>query len=92
MRGKGLALKPGDFGENLNTVGLDLLALPLGARLAIGEARLEITQFGKECHDRCAIYYQVGDCVMPREGVFARVLRGGPLEAGMPIVVLEGDQ
>ncbi len=85
MRQKGLALKDGDFAENIVTQGIDLLTLPVGTGLALGEVRLEITQIGKECHQRCAIYEQAGDCVMPREGVFARVVKGGALRAGDPI-------
>ena len=89
MRAAGLEVGPGDFAENLTTRGLDLLALPLGTRLRVGrEAVLEITQHGKECHTRCAIYYQAGDCVMPREGVFARVVREGEVRPGDPIEVL----
>lgn len=82
MRQKGLTLKDGDFAENIVTRGIDLLTLPVGTGLALGEVRLEITQIGKECHQRCAIYEQAGDCVMPREGVFARVVTGGVLRAG----------
>ena len=85
MRRKGLALKDGDFAENIVTRGIDLVALPVGTGLALGEVRLEITQIGKECHQRCAIYEQAGDCVMPTEGVFARVVTGGVLHAGDPI-------
>ncbi|NLM95620.1 MAG: MOSC domain-containing protein [Firmicutes bacterium] len=83
MRSKGLELSPGDFAENITTSGIDLLALPIGSRLRIGStAILEVTQHGKECHHHCAIYRQVGDCVMPREGIFVRVLKGGPVKAG----------
>jgi len=85
MRQKGLTLKDGDFAENIVTRGIDLLTLPVGTGLALGEVRLEITQIGKECHQRCAIYEQAGDCVMPREGVFARGVTGGVLRAGDPI-------
>ena len=77
MRGRGIELGFGDFAENLTVSGVDLGSLPVGTRLAIGEALLEITQIGKECHHGCAIRQAVGDCVMPRRGVFARVLRGG---------------
>jgi MOSC domain-containing protein YiiM len=77
MQQLGLAVDSGDFAENVTTEGIDLPALPLGSRLALGEALLEVTQIGKECHTRCAIYYQAGDCVMPKEGIFARVVRGG---------------
>lgn len=90
MQAKGLNVGPGSFAENLTTRGIDLLSLPLGSRVAVGsEAILEITQHGKVCHDRCAIYYQAGDCVMPREGIFARVIVGGPTKAGDTIRLLE---
>lgn len=89
IRGKGLDVSPGDFAENITTSGLKIWELPIGMRLAVGsEALLEVTQIGKECHDRCAIYHQVGDCVMPREGVFTRVLRGGTIRPGDEIRVL----
>jgi MOSC domain-containing protein YiiM len=89
IRGKGLDVSPGDFAENITTSGLKIWELPMGTRLAVGsEALLEVTQIGKECHDRCAIYHQVGDCVMPREGVFTRVLRGGIIRPGDEIRVL----
>ena len=83
MTARGLDVGPGDFAENLTTRGLDLVGLPIGTRLQAGpEAILRVTQIGKECHDRCAIYYQAGDCVMPREGIFAEVLRSGMIEVG----------
>jgi MOSC domain-containing protein YiiM len=83
MRQMGLDVGPGDFAENLTTEGIDLVSLPVGTRLSVGEeVTLEITQIGKECHTRCAIFRQVGQCVMPEEGVFARVIRGGVVEAG----------
>lgn len=83
MRQLGLDVGPGDFAENLTTEGIDLVSLPVGTRLSVGEeVTLEITQIGKECHTRCAIFRQVGQCVMPEEGVFARVIRGGVVEAG----------
>jgi len=85
------ALSPGAFAENITTRGLDLAGLPVGTRLAVGEARLEVTQIGKECHGRCAIYYQIGDCVMPREGIFARVTLGGVVRPGDSVNVIEGD-
>lgn len=78
MASMGLKVGPGDFAENLTTQGVDLLALPIGSRLRIGlNIVLEVTQIGKECHTRCAIYRQAGDCVMPKEGIFARVINGG---------------
>jgi cyclic pyranopterin phosphate synthase len=89
MRAAGLDVGPGDFAENLTTRGLDLLALPLGTRLQIGPSvLLALTQHGKECHSRCAIYYQAGDCVMPKEGVFAEVIQGGEIAVGDPVEVL----
>ena len=88
----GLKVGPGDFAENLTTQGLDLLALPLGTRFRVGEGTLlEVTQIGKVCHTRCAIYYQAGDCVMPKEGIFAQVLEGGEIKVGDEIRVLGGD-
>ena len=89
IRDKGIDVAPGDFAENITTSGIEIWQLELGTRLAVGSgAELEITQIGKECHDRCAIYHQVGDCVMPREGIFARVLRGGKVKPGDTIRVL----
>ena len=88
IQAKGLQVGPGDFAENITTQGLDLPALPLGTQLQIGlEAVCEITQIGKICHDRCEIYRQAGDCVMPREGIFVRVLKGGTIQAGDSIRV-----
>jgi len=90
MRVKGLELAPGDFAENITTQELDLVSLPLGARLQVGQSViLEITQIGKECHAACAIRKQVGDCIMPREGIFARVIKGGTAKPGDAITVLE---
>jgi len=80
IRKKGLDVNPGDFAENITTKGIKLWELPVGSRLKLGEdALVEVTQIGKECHDRCAIYKQVGDCVMPREGIFVKVLKGGTI-------------
>jgi molybdopterin adenylyltransferase len=79
MRAKGLTLAAGAFGENLVSRGFDWPAAHIGARVTIGTAELEITQIGKECHSHCAIYDQTGDCIMPRAGVFARVLQGGEI-------------
>ena len=86
MRAMGLDVNAGDFAENITTVGIDLVSLPIGSRLQIGETMLEVTQIGKECHTRCAIYYQAGDCVMPKEGIFARVITGGTIKAGNEII------
>ncbi|MBE9540971.1 MAG: MOSC domain-containing protein [Deltaproteobacteria bacterium] len=90
MRAMGLDLVPGDFAENLTTEGLDLVVLPIGTRLAVGEeVVLEVTQIGKECHTGCAIFKQVGKCIMPKEGVFAKVIRGGEIKQGDSICVVE---
>lgn len=84
--GLGLVLAPGDFGENLTTEGIDLSSLPVGTILRVGaEAVIEVTQIGKECHLGCDIRRRVGDCVMPREGIFARVTRPGTIAPGDPI-------
>jgi MOSC domain-containing protein YiiM len=82
MQQLGLDVTCGDFAENLTTEGVSLVDLAIGSRLAVGPCLLEITQIGKECHSHCAIYQQAGDCVMPREGIFAKVLRGGIVRAG----------
>ena len=79
---KGAGVQPGAFGENLVVEGIGLRRLPVGTLLGCGDAVLEITQIGKECHSHCAIYHKMGDCIMPREGVFARVLEGGPIAVG----------
>jgi MOSC domain-containing protein YiiM len=93
IREKGLEVTPGDFAENITTTGLKLWEFPLGTRLTVGnQALLEVTQIGKECHDRCAIYHQVGDCVMPREGIFAKVLRGGTVRPGDTIRALPREE
>ena len=87
----GDALGPGAFAENLTTSGLDLPAMPLGTRLSVGEdVVLEISKIGKECHRHCAIYQRLGDCVMPREGVFARVIRGGVVRPNDEVRIEEG--
>ena len=87
MRKLGMDLNPGDFAENLTTEGIDLVSLPVGTRLTVGEnVVLEVSQIGKECHTKCAIYRQVGECIMPTEGIFARVIIGGVLKAEDPIL------
>ncbi len=89
IRKKGLDVKPGDFAENLTTTGVDLPSLPIGTELRIGGTVLmKVTQIGKECHTRCAIFQQVGDCVMPTEGIFAEVVSGGDIKVGDEIEVL----
>lgn len=83
MQDLGLKVKAGDFAENITTEGIDVVSLPIGTRLKIGsEVKVEVSQIGKECHTRCAIYYQAGDCVMPKEGIFIRVLKGGKVRVG----------
>ena len=91
MQNLGLDVGYGDFAENITSEGIDLVSLPPGTRLLIGDGTiLEITQIGKECHTRCAIYRLVGQCIMPEEGVFARVIQGGVVKAGDAIRVLGG--
>jgi MOSC domain-containing protein YiiM len=87
---KGLDVDPGNFAENITTKGLRLWELPIGTRMRLGaDVLVEVTQIGKECHNRCAIFHQVGDCVMPREGIFAKVVEPGTIRPGDPIEVLE---
>lgn len=88
MQDMGLDVKPGDFAENITTEGLDLPSLPVGTQMTIGaDVKAEVSQIGKECHTRCAIYYQAGDCVMPKEGIFVKVLSGGIIRPGDKIEV-----
>jgi len=88
MRAKGLKVNAGDFAENITTQGIELMDLAVGAKLQLGDgAILQLTQKGKECKTRCSIYYQAGDCVMPREGIFAAVLRGGVIKPQDEIIV-----
>ncbi|MFC1596225.1 MOSC domain-containing protein [Candidatus Margulisiibacteriota bacterium] len=83
MKSKGADVNPGDFAENITTEGIDLPSLPIGTKLMLNDTiEVEVTQIGKECHSHCAIYQQVGDCVMPREGIFVKVLTGGILKTG----------
>jgi MOSC domain-containing protein YiiM len=87
MKRQGLDhLVPGDFGENITTSGIILHDLEIGTILKIGETLHEVTKIGKECHTRCAIYHQAGDCIMPKEGIFTKVLKGGIVKAGDEIV------
>lgn len=89
MRDAGLNVGPGDFAENITTKGIDLLALPIGSVLRLGDGvLLEISQIGKVCHTKCAIYYQAGDCVMPREGIFAVVREAGDVDVGDSVEVV----
>ena len=81
MKAKGLPLAPGAFGENIVTRGVDWTKAKVGDMIVIGAVELQITQIGKECHSRCAIYYSAGDCIMPKQGIFAKVLKGGKINA-----------
>ena len=84
----GADVLPGSFAENITTQGMELLGLPIGSTLRIGnEIELEVTQIGKECHTRCEIYQQVGDCIMPREGIFTKVIKAGRIKVGDTIEV-----
>jgi MOSC domain-containing protein YiiM len=88
MQDKGLNVKPGDFAENITTEGIDLLSFPIGTKLLIGENVVgEVSQIGKECHTKCAIYYQAGDCVMPKEGIFIKIVSGGTVRTGDEITI-----
>ena len=89
FRKRGAKVEFGAFGENIVAEGIDFRRLPVGSWIGMGEAVLELTQIGKECHTHCAIYHSVGDCIMPREGVFARVLKGGIIRVGDRVEVLE---
>jgi MOSC domain-containing protein YiiM len=90
MQEMGLKVGPGDFAENITTEGIDLPALPVGTKMTIGsDIELEVSQIGKVCHNRCAIYHQAGDCVMPKEGIFVKVLKGGTITIGDKIRVTE---
>ena len=90
IKAKGLDVGPGDFAENITTIGINLVDLPIGTKMKMGdEALVEVTQIGKECHSRCAIYQQTGDCVMPREGIFVKVLKGGKVKKGDLITPIE---
>jgi len=89
MKALGLSLNSGDFAENLTVGGMELFTLPVGTRLKVGaEVVLEISQIGKACHKGCAIFQAVGSCIMPKEGVFARVIRGGRTGEGDPVEIL----
>lgn len=89
MNAKGLEVGPGDFAENITTEGVDLLAWPVGTQFSVGEAVLELSQIGKVCHNKCAIYYQAGDCVMPREGIFAVVRKAAKISVGDEIKLIK---
>ncbi|MEA4933520.1 MAG: MOSC domain-containing protein [Lawsonibacter sp.] len=91
FRARGADVAPGAFGENLLVEGFDFKTLPIGTRFCCGDVELELTQIGKQCHAHCQIYQQVGDCIMPREGVFTRVLRGGTISEGDELVLADAD-
>ena len=88
MIAKGLKVRPGSFAENITTEGIELYTLPVGTRMKLGSALTEVTQIGKVCHDKCAIYHLAGDCVMPREGIFVKVLEPGTVSVGDEVTVL----
>lgn len=92
MRAMGLKVHPGSFAENITTRGLVLYTLLVGTRMRLGTALVEVTQIGKVCHSRCAIYEQAGDCVMPREGIFVKVLTPGTVSVGDKLEVLESEE
>ena len=89
MTAQGFEVGSGSFAENITTRGLDLLAIPIGAKMRLGEVLLEITQKGKECHDGCAVYKEIGACIARTEAIFGRVLEGGRVRAGDKVEVLE---
>jgi MOSC domain-containing protein YiiM len=89
MQAMGLKVGPGDFAENITTQGIDLPILPIGTKMTIGgEVEVEVSQIGKVCHTRCEIYNQAGDCVMPKEGIFVKVLKGGTIIKGDEIKII----
>jgi len=88
MREKGLNVRPGSFAENITTKGIELYTLPVGTSMRLGAALVRITQIGKVCHTKCAIYEQAGDCVMPREGIFVEILEPGTVAAGDAVEIL----
>jgi MOSC domain-containing protein YiiM len=93
MKVKGLKVGYGDFAENITTEGIDLVHLPIGTDIQIGKSViLRVTQIGKECHTRCAIYYQAGDCVMPKEGIFAEVITEGKVKVGDQVLIISKSQ
>ena len=93
MQGQGIELKPGDFAENLTIGGMELFTLPVGTRLKVGaKVVLEISQIGKACHKGCAIFQAVGNCIMPKEGVFARVIRGGTVRTGDSVEIMRKEE
>ncbi len=92
FKAKGAPVEEGAFGENLIVQGFDLKALPVGTRLSCNDVILEVTQIGKQCHSGCEIYKIMGDCIMPREGIFTRVLRGGTVSEGDEVRIIDGNE
>lgn len=92
FREKGAPVNNGAFGENLTVSGYDLKTLPVGTKLQCNDVLLEVTQIGKQCHSGCEIYKLMGDCIMPREGIFARVLKGGTISEGDKIEIVSGKE
>jgi MOSC domain-containing protein YiiM len=88
MKLLGLDVSEGDFAENITTKGIELTGLPVGTKMKIGPALAQVTQIGKRCHTKCEIYRQAGDCIMPKEGIFVKVLSGGAVRKGDPIEIL----
>lgn len=91
FKARGGNVEPGAFGENLIVKGFDFKNMPVGTIFKCNDVELEMTQIGKQCHQHCQIYYQVGDCIMPREGVFARVIKGGTIKVGDEMEVITRD-
>ncbi len=91
FKARGADIINGSFGENIIVEGFDLKSLPIGTRLRSGDALLELTQIGKECHTHCAIYHKMGDCIMPREGVFCKVIEGGRISPGDSIEIVKAE-
>ena len=89
FRSKGANVDFGAFGENLVVEGIELNKLPVGQRIKVGEVELEVTQIGKKCHDKCAIFYQVGQCIMPTNGIFTKVTKGGKIKVGDECILLD---
>ncbi|AYE35759.1 MOSC domain-containing protein [Clostridium septicum] len=89
FRSKGANVNFGAFGENLVVEGIELNKLPVGQRIKVGEVELEVTQIGKKCHDKCAIFYQVGQCIMPTNGIFTKVIKGGKIKVGDECILLD---
>lgn len=92
FKGKGAQVEDGAFGENIVVQGIDLIHLPIGTKLSCGEILLEVTQIGKECHSHCEIYHKMGECIMPSNGIFTRVLHGGMMKVGEEISICTGQE